>query len=120
VSGTERLFSYGTLQLESVQRSTFGRTLTGTADALLGFEQSTMKIEDPGVVATSGQTHHPIARFTGRGSDSVPGTVFEISVEELQHADRYEVASYKRVAVTLRSGLRAWVYVDARSALPDG
>ncbi|MGH9961724.1 MAG: gamma-glutamylcyclotransferase, partial [Pyrinomonadaceae bacterium] len=34
------LFSYGTLQQESVQLSTFGRLLQGQGDALLGFEQS--------------------------------------------------------------------------------
>ena len=35
------------------------------------------------------------------------------SEEELAAADRYEVADYKRVAVTLASGLTAWVYVRA-------
>jgi hypothetical protein len=34
----EFLFSYGTLQLEAVQMATFGRQLTGTSDALRGFE----------------------------------------------------------------------------------
>ena len=46
------------------------------------------------------------------------GTVFTISGDELQSADAYEVAAYKRVAVTLRSGTRAWVYADARSTPP--
>ena len=115
---TELLFSYGTLQLEAVQISTFGRTLVGTPDALPGFAQSMMKIEDPQVVATSGKTHHPIVAFTGRESDTVAGTVFQITPQELQNADRYEVAAYKRIAVVLRSGARAWVYVDARYAPP--
>jgi len=115
---TELLFSYGTLQLEAVQLSTFGRTLVGTPDALPGFAQSMMKIEDPQVVATSGKTHHPIVAFTGRESDTVAGTVFQITPQELQNADRYEVAAYKRIAVVLRSGARAWVYVDARHAPP--
>lgn len=35
---TELLFAYGTLQLEAVQMSTFGRRLNGTSDALQGFE----------------------------------------------------------------------------------
>jgi len=30
------LFSYGTLQQQSVQQSTFGRLLTGRSDALVG------------------------------------------------------------------------------------
>jgi len=113
---TELVFSYGTLQLESVQLSTFGRKLVGAPDALPGFAQSMMKIEDPQVVATSGKTHHPFATFTGRDADAIPGTVFQVTAEELLNADKYEVAAYKRIAVILRSGARAWVYVDARYA----
>jgi gamma-glutamylcyclotransferase (GGCT)/AIG2-like uncharacterized protein YtfP len=70
------------------------------------------------VVATSGKTHHPIVAFTGRDADTVAGTVFRITPEELQNADKYEVSAYKRIAVMLRSGARAWVYVDARYAPP--
>jgi hypothetical protein len=115
---TELLFSYGTLQIEAVQLSTFGRRLVGTADELPGFAQSMMKIDDAEVVATSGKTHHPIVAFTGRDTDTVPGTVFQITADELENADKYEVAAYKRIGATLRSGARAWVYVDARYAPP--
>lgn len=114
------LFSYGTLQQEDVQLSTFGRKLAGHADALLGFEQSMVEIDDPDVVATSGKTHHPIVKFTGQGADRVAGTVFDISDMELANADKYEVAAYKRVATELASGVQAWVYVDARFAPPIG
>ena len=110
------LFSYGTLQQDNVQLSTFGRLLRGDEDQLVGYEQSLTKIEDPDVVATSGQTHHPIVRFTGRPDSLVPGTVFEITDAELAMADRYEVAAYKRVAAMLTSGKQAWVYVDVRFA----
>ncbi len=116
---TELLFSYGTLQLESVQLATFGRRLTGTPDVLPGFAESLMKIDDADVVATSGKTHHPFATFTGRDADGIAGTVFQITEEELRNADNYEVAAYQRIAVTLRSGARAWVYVDARHAPPS-
>jgi orotate phosphoribosyltransferase len=44
--------------------------------------------------------------------------VFAITAEELQHADDYEVAAYRRDRVVLASGISAWVYVDARSATP--
>jgi hypothetical protein len=113
-TNTELLFSYGTLQLQAVQLATFGRRLAGVKDTLPGFAQKLLKIEDAAVVATSGKTHHPIVQFTGRDEDSVDGMVFEVTPEELAHADRYEVAAYQRVAVTLHSGRRAWVYVDAR------
>ena len=116
---TESLFSYGTLQLESVQLATFGRRLAGSRDALPGFEQAARVIDDPKVAAALGTTHYAIARFTGRMTDAVDGTVFAVSAEEIQRADEYEVAGYKRVAVMLRSGTRAWVYVDEQHAPPE-
>ena len=116
---TERLFSYGTLQQADVQQATFGRLLQGSNDVLPGFRQTLVKIEDAAVVATSGKTHHPMVQYTGQAHDGVPGTVFAITPEELQQADTYEVAAYRRQAVCLLSGLHAWVYVDAKDALPQ-
>lgn len=110
---TEYLFSYGTLQLEAVQMATFGRHLTGTRDVLPGYEQASIEIRDQTTVSLSGKTQHSIAKFTGRPSDTVSGTVYAVTPEELEHADKYEVAEYQRVAVDLQSGLRAWAYVDA-------
>ena len=109
---TELLFSYGTLQQESVQRAQFGRRLEGRADALAGWKQEMVEITDPEVLAKSGKSHHPIV-MPGAADDSVPGMVFEISAQELAAADAYEVSDYKRVAATLVSGKTAWVYVKA-------
>jgi Gamma-glutamyl cyclotransferase, AIG2-like len=114
-----KLFSYGTLQQQDVQLTTFGRRLTGASDALVGYRQSMVAIDDPEVVRTSGKTHHPIVAFTGQGEDRVAGAVFEISEAELAHADAYEVATYVRVRATLASGVEAWVYVDARGKPPS-
>jgi hypothetical protein len=110
---TERLFSYGTLQLEAVQMATFGRLLAGTPDVLPGFEEAFVEIDDETTVSLSGKTRHPIARYTGRDSDTISGTVFEVTPEEVRSADAYEVSPYHRVEVLLRSGVRAWVYADA-------
>lgn len=110
----ENIFSYGTLQYEEVQLSTFGRKLVGKPDTLLGFRLSKLKILDPQVIATSGEAEHPILTPTGNLADEVKGMVFELSLAELQQADEYEVADYKRIQVTLRSGSPAWVYVSAR------
>ena len=111
------LFSYGTLQQENVQLSTFGRLLQGQSDELPGFEQSLVRIEDPQVVATSGKTHYANVTFSGGSDTRVSGTVFDITDAELAAADQYEqLAAYKRVAATLASGKQAWVYADARSA----
>jgi gamma-glutamylcyclotransferase (GGCT)/AIG2-like uncharacterized protein YtfP len=111
------LFSYGTLQEENVQLSTFGRLLQGQRDELPGFELSRVRIEDPQVVATSGKTHYSNVTFNGRDDSRVSGTVFEITDPELAAADRYEqLAAYKREAATLASGKQAWVYAYALSA----
>ena len=107
------LFSYGTLQQEEVQLSTFGRKLPGAPDSLVGFVITEVRINDPEVVATSGKEFHPIARNTGAFNHRVPGTVFEVTDEELMHSDAYEVDAYKRVETVLASGKSAWVYVEA-------
>ena len=106
------LFSYGTLQDKAVQLAHFGRELAGSADALCGYTQTLVAITDPMVVASSGKTHHPIVRPTGNPDDEVPGTLFEITAKELAAADAYEVSDYQRVAVVLKSGTSAWVYVS--------
>jgi hypothetical protein len=118
-SSHELLFSYGTLQLEAVQMALFGRPLAGTSDVLRGFAVVLLKIEDQSVVAVSGQSVHNMVRFTGCASDAIPGMVFALTPDDIQHADAYEVAAVKRVAVVLQSGTRAWAYVDARNAPSD-
>ena len=107
-------WTYGTLQQEAVQMSTFGRLLHGQSDELLGFEQSLLKIEDPQFVATSGKSHHAIVKYNGRNDSRVSGMVFELSDSELASADGYEPAGYTRIAARLASGRQAWVYADAR------
>ena len=111
------IFSYGSLQQESVQLSTFGRRLSGQRDELVGFEQSTVPIEDPHVIAATGKTHHANVTRNGTDDSRVRGMAFEISDAELASVDAYEAAfSYRRVATTLASGSQAWVYVHAPAA----
>jgi gamma-glutamylcyclotransferase (GGCT)/AIG2-like uncharacterized protein YtfP len=105
------LFSYGTLQLETVQLATFGRRLEGKPDTLKGFALLPVRIEDAYVVATSGLDVHTTARRTDDPRDAISGTVFRITAEELQAADRYEVDDYVRISVRLASGTAAFVYV---------
>lgn len=107
------LFSYGTLQLESVQLASFGRLLNGQHDAMPGYRKYMLEITDPDVLRKSGEKFHPIVIPSADISDSVEGIVFEITENEISAADRYEVSDYKRIEVQLRSGLSAWVYVKA-------
>ncbi len=110
---TELLFSYGTLQLPEVQRSTFGREVDGRPDAIVGYTLDYVTITDPHVVAVSGSDRHPILRPSDAHDAAVPGTVFAISAADLTAADEYEVDAYRRISVPLRSGAQAWVYVFA-------
>jgi hypothetical protein len=112
------LFSYGTLQDESVQLATFGRRLVGQPDELPGFRRSSVPIADPQVVAETGMTHYANAVLTGSREDRIAGTAFEVTDADLARADAYEAdAAYERVAARLLSGREAWVYAYA---LDDG
>ena len=108
------LFSYGTLQQEEVQVSTFGRKLEGEKDLLTGYEPSLVKIEDQAVAERLKKTHHDNVHNTGDDWSSVQGTVFEVTDDELAKADSFEAQyHYTRISVPLASGKEAWVYVHA-------
>jgi hypothetical protein len=107
------LFSYGTLQDKKVQRANFGRELEGRPDALPGYTQRLVTIADPLVLAISGKRQHPIVQPSLNPQDEVWGVVLELTEPELALADAYEVSEYKRVSVTLKSGVQAWVYIRA-------
>jgi GNAT superfamily N-acetyltransferase len=118
------LFSYGTLQEEAVQLSTYGRRLNGQRDELVGSEPALVKIAAPEVAARLGKTHHHNVVFNASDASRVAGTVFEITEAELVSTDAYEAPFfYQRVLASLASGGQAWVYVHAnavrRAALGD-
>lgn len=115
-SNMERLFAYGTLQTEAVQLSLFGRRLDGQADALVGYRLRIVRIEDQEFVAASGTADHRNLEFTGDPNDLVGGVAFNVTSEELEQADAYEPAGYKRELVQLRSGSSAWVYLQQPSS----
>ncbi|PSH70476.1 UDP-N-acetylmuramate--alanine ligase [Phyllobacterium brassicacearum] len=110
---TIHLFSYGTLQFAAVQMASFGRLLHGSDDSMPGFRKELVEITDPDVLEKSGERYHPIVIPSDNPGDEVTGKVFRITPQELAAADAYEVSDYKRINVTLRSGIHAWVYVKA-------
>jgi hypothetical protein len=107
------LFSYGTLQHPEVQLDTFGRLLEGDDDVLPGYTVDYAEIADTRVADLSGLSVHPIVRPTGSARDKVVGKVLQVTDDELDASDEYEVALYRRVSVVLASGRTAWVYVSA-------
>jgi len=108
-----RLFSYGTLRQAEVQIELFGSQLPTASAILPGFVLRMIEITDPQVIATSGSNRHPILAFTGDPNDFVPGSVLELTDEQVAAADSYEVADYVRKEVILATGERAWAYLPA-------
>src|SRR5260370_38565289 len=94
--------SYGTLEYEAVQLATFGRELTRREDSLPGYVPT---------ITESREVLYFNIEPSSSPEDAVSGTVFEIKEQELAAADSYEKdREYRRILVTLRSGVQAWVY----------
>ncbi|HMK27575.1 MAG TPA: gamma-glutamylcyclotransferase family protein [Chitinophagaceae bacterium] len=107
----ELLFSYGTLQKEKVQLELFGRLLHGMKDILDGYKISSIEIKDEVFLSKGEDKYQQTLIPSNNKVDSIEGTVFEISEEELQLADKYEPGNYKRIKILLQSGKQAWIYV---------
>ena len=96
-----KLFAYGTLLDESIQKEIIGRLVVGTPDYLIGYRKIMRQfaagiypdlIEDP----------------TGQ----VKGQILDLSAEELKLCDLYEGCEYKRVKLLLKSGVEVFVYMS--------
>ena len=74
-----------------------------------------IEITDRDFIVTSGTAHHRNLQFTGVAADIVEGWVLSLTKNELDLADSYEPSGYYRVAVELRSGSSAWVYIRSNS-----
>lgn len=109
------MFSYGTLQLESVQLKNYGRKLVGFKDVLVGYKLEQLKITNKEVLEKSQQQFHPIAFPSIQEEDSIEGVIFEITEQELIQTDKYEVSDYKRVLEIFKSGKKAWVYISNKN-----
>lgn len=94
---SQYLFSFGPLATESVQLSVLGRTLDGAPDAAAGFRAS--GTDQLALVPT-----HDM-------SDRVPGSVFEVTDDDIAAIDAYETDRAERTSLTLESGVTAWVYL---------
>jgi hypothetical protein len=71
-----------------------------------------IQVQDEDFVARSGAAEHRNLQFTGIESDQVQGTLLRLIHNKLAQADAYEPERYERVKVRLRSGSRAWVYLQ--------
>jgi len=106
------LFSYGTLQRRDVQLATYGRTLEGSPDVLIGYRLTRLPDRDPDAVRISGAKTHLIVQPTGDPADRVPGVIYLLTKDELAATDQYEGSDYRRARLDLESGRSAFVYVE--------
>ncbi|WP_133509067.1 gamma-glutamylcyclotransferase family protein [Flavobacterium chryseum] len=103
----EYLFSYGTLRSKEIQMRVFNKFLTGTQDQLLGYKLKSLQIEEE-----FGMADYVVVVASENASDIIHGVAFAVSNADLAKADQFESNSYKRVQVTLKSGIIAWVYIE--------
>ncbi|MFD5124107.1 gamma-glutamylcyclotransferase family protein [Streptomyces sp. NPDC058385] len=116
--GRVAMFAYGALQSPSVQAILFGRELQGTQDCVPGLVLTVIELADPELVMASGSSRHPMAVLGATPSASICGTLYWLSAEDLDLLDQRSDARLHRVAMRLKSGGAAWVYVDRRYRPP--
>lgn len=112
------LFSYGTLRDPAIQLAVFGRTISGTADLLIGYTRESFEVRDRAFSDVYG-SRHTIVQHTGHDDDRIPGTVLELTDAELAMADAYEPAGYRRVTARFASGREGWVYAADESSAAE-
>lgn len=96
----EKLFVYGTLKKEKIQKQVFGRSVEGVKDILENYSKSHIKIENkifPAIIQNLNST--------------LKGKIISITQRELKLIDDYETNAYQRKKVILKSGKKVWVYV---------
>lgn len=104
----EKLFAYGSLQNEDIQKDLFGRILVGTPEILIGYIIKDIQIEEE-----FGLVHYPIITETHQPEDTIKGMVYTVTNQELRQTDLYEGLHYRRVEVHLQSNQKAWAYSAA-------
>lgn len=89
-----KVFSYGVLNRPSVQKQVWREVKEGAPDVLEGYVKK----------------HAGKIPFLTNGDGEVEGMVYELDEQQLKDTDLYESDFYQRKKVTLKSGVKAWVY----------
>jgi gamma-glutamylcyclotransferase (GGCT)/AIG2-like uncharacterized protein YtfP len=98
----QKIFAYGTLQDISIQHGVVGKRLPLVGrDRLPGFRHK----YDPYPVGI------PMIVQSGNQEDSIVGTVYECTEDDISNMDRYEGSAYHRIKTTTEGGREVWVYV---------
>jgi hypothetical protein len=84
-----------------VQQVVFGRAIMGMPDTVEGYRKTEI---------TLGLHRYPIA--VADETAQIDGLLLHLTPEELARSDAYETRAYRRIRVTLKSGIEAWMYVE--------
>ncbi len=98
---TEKLFVYGSLRDPAVQIRVIGRVIEGVPDTLQDYGKKDI--------------HFPEGTFPMIYPDTghiVDGLILDVTPDEIPRLDHYETDAYRRIRVTLQSGIEAWVYME--------
>ena len=98
---TQLLFSYGTLQEPEIQEKVLNRRLKGTKATLLGYKKYEKRM----------MNKYPIIVRSDDAGAMVSGILYKVSNYELYKIDLYESLAYTRIQATLKSSVKAWVYI---------
>lgn len=104
----EQLFSYGTLQSKEIQMQVFNKLLQGEPDQLVGYKLKELQIEEE-----FGMEDYFVAMPSTNPNDAIQGIVFSVTSDDLLKADQFESNAYKRIQITLKSEIVAWIYVES-------
>lgn len=99
-----KLFTYGTLQDETVQQMLFNKKIKGIPDSIIGFDKKEINLEG---------NIYPILIKNQKSLEKIKGTCYNLSESDILICDEYEGCEYKRITTKLTSGIKAWVYISS-------
>ena len=96
----KNIFVYGSLLNKKLRQNVLGLEVEGNKDVLENYTMDTHSVlcAYPTVIKSEG--------------DFVRGEVFKVSDSDIEKMDRYESHYYKKIEVTLKSGIMSLIYIE--------
>ena len=96
----KNIFVYGSLLNKKLRQNVLGHEVEGEQDILENYTMDThsVLVRYPTVIKSEG--------------DFVKGEVFKVSDSDIEKMDRYESHYYKKIEVTLKSGVMSLLYLE--------
>ena len=96
----KNIFVYGSLLDKALRTNVLGHDTEGVKDILEDYTLDTHSVlgRYPTVIKSEG--------------DFVRGEIFKVNGDDIENMDRYESHYYKKIEVTLKSGVMSLVYIE--------